>query len=39
MNEKQALTIGAQGLIKNTGDNLIDQLQKKVSELWKIKKI
>jgi CheY-like chemotaxis protein len=33
MNEKQALTIGAQGLIKNTSDNFIDQLQKRVSEL------
>jgi CheY-like chemotaxis protein len=33
MNEKQALTIGAQGLIKNTDDNFVDKLQKKVSEL------
>jgi two-component system OmpR family response regulator len=29
MNEKQALKIGAQGLIKNTSDNFIDKLQKK----------
>lgn len=33
MTEKQALKIGAQGLIKNTSDNFIGQLQKKVSEL------
>jgi CheY-like chemotaxis protein len=33
MNEKQALNIGAQGLIKNTSDNFVDKLQKRVSEL------
>jgi DNA-binding response OmpR family regulator len=33
MTEKQALKIGAKGSIKNTSNNFIDQLQKKVSEL------
>ena len=33
MSEKQALKIGEQSLIKNTSDNFVDQLQKKVSEL------
>ena len=33
MNEQQTLAIGAQGLIKNTTDNFVDKLQKKVSEL------
>jgi DNA-binding response OmpR family regulator len=33
MNEKQALKIGAQGLIKNTSNNFIDELREKVTEL------
>jgi CheY-like chemotaxis protein len=33
MNEKQSLKLGAQGFIKNTDENFIDKLQKKVSEL------
>lgn len=33
MTERQALKIGSQGLIKNTGDNFVEKLEKKVSEL------
>jgi two-component system response regulator PilR (NtrC family) len=33
MTEKQALAIGAQGLIKKNGDNFVDELKKKVLAL------
>lgn len=35
MTEKQALTIGAQGLIKNTSDNFVIELERRVSGLLK----
>ncbi len=39
MTERQALKVGAQGLIKNVGDNFIDELQEKVSKLLEDKVI
>lgn len=33
MNEKQALTIGAQGLVRKNKDSFVEDLEKKVAEL------